>query len=113
MSPWYAAAQARVNTARWILAAPLLLLGAGVILYHWRLVVLFIRVRFFGCHHKWESSVPLAGPLFISLGSMFAPAPELFAHVWVSFVVDPATYLLIYSVPTLLREFGWTRKTGP
>ena len=85
-----------MNTMRWILATPLFLLGAWIIAYHWRLVVLFIRMRFFGCHHKWESSVPLAGPIFICLGSLASPSPELLRWSWLLFVIDPATYTLVF-----------------
>ena len=95
---------ADMNTIRWILAAPLLAYGAVVIVYHWRLLVLHIRVRFFGCHHKWESSVPLAGPIMVFLGSMIAPSPELSRYSWLSVFIDPATYTLIYSLPFLLRQ---------
>ena len=79
---------ASMNTIRWVLAAPILLLGAWAILYNWRLVVLFVRVRFFGCHHKWEPSAPLAGPLFIFLGLSVAPAPELLRYSWVWLVFE-------------------------
>jgi hypothetical protein len=99
-----------MNTTRWILAAPLFLLGAWVILYHWRLVVLFIRVRFFGRQHKWESSVPLAGPIFVYLGALASPSPELLHYSWLSFVIDPATYTLIFSLPFLFRELILARR---
>ena len=93
-----------MNTARWILAALFFLFGAWVIVYHFRLLILFIRVRFFGCHHKWESSVVLVGPVFICLGLLIAPAPGLFQYSWVSFVVDPATYTLVFSLPFLFQQ---------
>jgi hypothetical protein len=99
-----------MNTIRWVLAAPLFLFGAYVILYHWRLVVLFIRVRFFGCQHKWESSVPLVGPICMFLGCLVAPAPLLLRYSWLSFLIDPATYTFVASIPFLFREFGWTKK---
>ena len=99
-----------MNTIRWILAAPLLLLGAWAILYHWRLVILFIRVRFFGRQHKWESSVPLVGPICICLGSLIAPVPGFARYSWLSVLVDPATYTFVVSVPFLFRELVLSRK---
>ena len=102
-----------MNTIRWILAAPLFLLGAWAILYHWRLIVLFIRVRFFGRQHKWESSIPLVGPICICLGSLVAPAPELLRYAWLPFLIDPATYTLVASLPFLFRDLVWTKKKGP
>lgn len=110
--PCKASSHARMNTIRWILAAPLFLLGAWAILYHWRLIVLFIRVRFFGCQHKWESSVPLFGPICICLGCLVAPMPALLRYCWLSFVIDPATYTFVVSLPFLFREL-WTTKNGP
>ncbi len=100
-----------MNTARWIVAAPLLFLGAWVILYHWRLVILFVRVRFFGRSHKSESSVPLFGPVCVCAGSFVAPGPELLRYAWLSFLGDPATYLLLVSIPFLFREFTSARKS--
>jgi len=99
-----------MNTTRWILAAPLFLIGAWVIIYHWRFVVLFIRVRFFGRQHKWESSVPLVGPICILFGSLVSPSPELLRYSWLAFVIDPATYTLIFSLPFLFRELILSRR---
>ena len=99
-----------MNAIRWILAAPLLLLGAWAIVYHWRLVVLFIRVRFFGRHHKWESSVPLAGPICICFGLLVAPVPGLVRYSWLSFLIDPATYVFAASLPFLFRELVLAKK---
>jgi hypothetical protein len=99
-----------MNTIRWILAAPLLLLGAWVILYHWRLVAMFIRVRFFGRQNKWESSVPLVGPVCVCLSALVAPAPELLRYSWLSFLIDPASYTLAASLPFLFRELVSPKK---
>jgi hypothetical protein len=99
-----------MNTARWILAAPLFLLGAWVIVYHWRMLVFFIRVRFFGCQHKWESSIPLFGPIFIYFGALASPSPMLLRYCWLAFVIDPATYTLIFSLPFLFRELILSRR---
>lgn len=91
--------RARMNTIRWILAAPLLLSGVWIILCHWRLVILFMRLHFFGCSHKWESPVPLAGPLFIFLGLFIVHIPKLWHYSWLPLIIDPATYNLIFSLP--------------
>jgi hypothetical protein len=99
-----------MNTTRWFLAAPLFLVGAWAIAYHWRLLVLFIRVRFFGRQHKWESSVPLVGPICICLGAFVAPPVEFLRWAWLSFVIDPATYTLLSSLPLLFRELVLTKK---
>jgi hypothetical protein len=99
-----------MNTTRWILSAPLLLAGVWIIVYHWRLLVFFIRVRFFGCQHKWESSVPLFGPIFILSGAFVSPSPEFFRYSWLSFVIDPATYTLIFGLPFLFRELILSRR---
>ena len=99
-----------MSTIRWILAAPLIVLGAWAILYHWRLVVLFVRVRFFGRSHKWESSVPLFGPICICLGSLVAPVPGFARYSWLWFLIDPATYILAVSLPFLFRQLALSRK---
>jgi hypothetical protein len=99
-----------MNTTRWILAAPLFLLGAWIIVYHWRLFVFYIRVRFFRRQHKWESSVPLFGPIFVCLGALVSPSPGLLRYSWLSFVIDPSTYILIFSLPFLFRELILSRR---
>gem|GEM_PF-4639512 len=99
-----------MTTTRWILAAPLFFLGAWTILYNWRLLVLFIRVRFFGRQHRWESSVPLFGPICICLGASIAPPAEFLRWTWLSFFIDPASHRLLVSLPFLFREMVLTKK---
>lgn len=92
-----------LSTIRWILAAPFLLLGLVCLLYNWRLVVLYIRVRFFGRLHERESLVFLAGPILIFLGLRFAPVPDIEHYVLLYILVDPATYVFVRALPNLFR----------
>ena len=94
-----------MNYLRWILAGPFFVLGGWIILNHWRLVVLFVAVRWLGGRQRtWESFVPLAGPLFVFLGCLLAPVFQLVRYSWIALIIDPATCTLIAGLPLLWRE---------
>jgi hypothetical protein len=99
-----------LTVLRWVVAAPFLVFGAFVILVNWEVVAQFILARCFGRAHKEEFTMPVQGPFWFCFGLMVAAGSELSSYAWLSFVVDPATYILLARFPFLFRE--WLLRKG-
>ena len=99
-----------IRLLRWLIGAPLWALGVWIISCNWRLLVLFIRGRSFGRHPPDESALPLAGPLILCLGALVVPVSGLLPYSWLALPIDPATYMLIASLPFLFRDLIWSSR---
>jgi hypothetical protein len=97
---------------RWLVAGSLLAFGALVIAYNIRLAVRAAWTRITGRKFRYESFAPIGGPLVATIGCFASPSPA-FAHLaWLPWVLDPSTYILLASLPLIVRELFARPKTN-
>ena len=84
-----------VTLLQWMVGLPFLIFGTIAVLCNWSLAIRKASAAKNGEEVAYESFVILLGPLFFCLGAWIIPGSSYYPLCWLSWAVDPASYVLL------------------
>lgn len=84
-----------ITLLQWMVGLPFLIFGTIAVLCNWSLAIRKASAVKTGDEVAYESFVILLGPLSLCLGALIIPGSSTDPLWWLSWVVDPATYVLL------------------
>ncbi len=95
----------------WIVGGVSLLFGSYIIIIQLYVAIWQAWDRVNGRPLRRYSYAPLGEPLYFQVGAWLLPVYWLHRYAWVGWVLDPATWVLLLSLPFLVSQC-WSCEAG-
>lgn len=96
-----------IAIVRWVIGGAAVAFGCYVIAVQLGAVIAWCLARLWHRPYNIRSFGILLGPLLVLIGAWVLPTNLLHRFVWLAWVLDPGTYLLILGLPNIMRALIW------